>query len=466
MKLPQEFVERMRNLMDEEEYNSFIRAIKAKIQIHSLRVNTLKIGVEEFLRLFPHPLEQVPWCKQGFYLPKGFKASKHPYYYAGLYYLQDPSAMLPGAVLDPGPGEKVLDLCAAPGGKSTQIAAAMEGKGLLVLNDINAKRIKALIKNVENFGVRNAVIINNNPEDLAELYPEYFDRVLVDAPCSGEGMFRREARLITAWRRNFHPSCCVPLQRSLLDAAAQLVAAGGRLVYSTCTFSPEENEGQVQSFLERHPDFYLLTLSGVNGVSPGRGGWIGDERFAQTGRIWPHLSRGEGQFAAVLARQDGAGRKGDHGPKRRRAFPYQAPGERELAPFYAFCFEAGIDPLPGRLYRSGEELFLLPDDLPDLSGLKIIRYGLLLGSLKPGRFQPAQAFALALNRQGAGRRLELSSDSPDLLRYLRGETLLLGEEVLPEKGWILVTTDGFPLGWAKRLGGLIKNHYPSSWRLL
>lgn len=465
MRLPQEFVERMRNLMDEQEYNSFMQAIKAKIQIHSLRVNTLKIGVEEFLRIFPYPLEQVPWCKQGFYLPKGFKASKHPYYYAGLYYLQDPSAMLPGAVLAPRPGEKVLDLCAAPGGKSTQIAAAMEGRGVLVLNDINPKRIKALIKNVENFGVRNAVITNNNPEDLATLYPEYFDRVLVDAPCSGEGMFRREARLTTAWRRNFHPSCCVPLQRSLLEAAARMVAPGGRLVYSTCTFSPEENEGQVRSFLERHSDFQLLALSGVDGVSPGRGEWIGDPRFAQTGRIWPHLSRGEGQFAAVMARLGETGRKGGSESFPRRGFPNPAPDQRELAPFLAFCSEVGIDPPSGRLYRLGEELYLLPGDLSDLSGLKVIRCGLLLGVLKPGRFQPAQAFALALGRQEAERRLELPSNSPELFRYLRGETLLLGEETLPEKGWILVTTDGFPLGWAKRLGGLIKNHYPPAWRM-
>lgn len=465
MKLPQEFVERMQGLMEEEEYSGFIKALKAKVRIHSLRVNTLKISVEDFLVSFPYELESVPWCRQGFYLPKGLKASRHPYYYAGLYYLQDPSAMLPGVVLAPASGERILDLCAAPGGKSTQIAAAMGGKGLLVLNDINPKRTKALIKNVENFGVRNAVITNNDPGDLADLFPAYFDRVLIDAPCSGEGMFRREARLTTAWRRNFHPTCCVPQQRALLDSAAQMVAPGGRLVYSTCTFSPEENEGQVSEFLKRHPDFYLLPLSGIQGISPGRGEWSGDRRLDQVGRIWPHLTRGEGQFAAVFEREDRRGVEKKTDPARSPFFA-QGLNKQEIIPFMDFCAEVGIEIQEGRFYTSGEELLLLPEELPDLSGLNVIRCGLLLGKLRSGRFVPSQALALALNKETGHRRLELPSDSWEVLKYLRGETLLLDERILPEKGWILVTTDGFPLGWAKRLGGLIKNNYPAAWRML
>ena len=307
MKLPAEFTEKMRDLLGDDEYQAFYRALREKVITHCLRINTAKITVEEFLRIFPYPLKEVPWCRQAFYLPKGFKASKHPYYHAGLYYLQEPSAVLPGVLLDPQPGEKVLDLCAAPGGKTTQIGAAMKNRGLLFANDVNPRRLQALLKNVENFGIHNIIILNEKPEALAARFPRYFDRVLVDAPCSGEGMFRREPRLTTAWRRNYHPKYCVPLQRDLLKEAAKMVAPGGMLVYSTCTFSPEEDERQVAWFLETHPDFHPAVLPELSGVSPGRGEWAGYPDLTGTVRIWPHLARGEGHFTAVCG---GGGKEG------------------------------------------------------------------------------------------------------------------------------------------------------------
>lgn len=458
MKLPEEFTTKMQSLMTNEEYQLLIKELKRKIMIRSLRVNTCKVSVAEFLRIFPYELTPVPWCPEGFYLPKGFKASKHPFYYAGLYYLQDPSAMLPAAVLAPEAGERVLDLCAAPGGKSTQIGAMMNGSGLLLMNDISPKRTRALLKNVENFGLRNIVVTNNQPPELCAVFANYFDRVLVDAPCSGEGMFRREPRLLIAWRRNFHPSHCTPIQSELLDYAARMVAPAGRLVYSTCTFSPEENELQVKDFLEKHPNFKLLSIN-RDGVSPGRGEWAGDARLNKTSRIWPHLSRGEGQFAAVLQKADG-GERGEL-----PSWVECEPEERKLKPFREFCSTVGITPPPGRLFMQENDLLLLPEGLPDLQSLELVRTGLFVGELSHERFSPSHQFALALERQTARRQLELAADSYEVLKYLRGDTLLANEASVAGNGWILVTTNGFPLGWVKRVGNLIKNYYHPAWRI-
>lgn len=458
MKLPDEFTEKMRRLMDQEEYETFIRELKRKVMIHSLRVNTKKITVAEFLRIFPYELTPVPWCAEGFYLPKGFKASKHPYYYAGLYYLQDPSAMLPVAALAPQPGERILDLCSAPGGKATQIGAATSDRSFLLMNDINPKRTKALLKNVENFGLKNIVVTNNQPQELAAVFPNYFDRVLVDAPCSGEGMFRREPRLMIAWRRDYHPKVCTPIQAEMLACAARMVAPGGRLVYSTCTFSPEENELQVKEFLTRHPEFHLVGID-QEGVSPGRAAWAGDAQLEKTGRIWPHLSRGEGQFAAILVKTN-AGVREDGAP-----FAYTEPEAARLRPFWDFCSEVGITPPPGRFWQQGDDLLLLPAELPALSGLNVVRLGLFLGEIRHDRFVPSHPLALALERQQAKRQIELPPTSAEVIKYLKGETLLATEATPSGNGWILVTTGGFPLGWAKRVGNLVKNNYPSAWRI-
>jgi NOL1/NOP2/sun family putative RNA methylase len=460
MKLPDEFVSKMQDLMDEEEYATFIRELKRKIMVHSLRVNTKKNTVSEFLRIFPYELTSVPWCAEGFYLPKGFKASKHPFYYAGLYYLQDPSAMLPVVALAPQRGERILDLCSAPGGKATQIGAATNDQSFILMNDINPKRTKALLKNVENFGLKNFVVTNNQPQELAAAFPGYFDRVLIDAPCSGEGMFRREPKLRIAWRRDYHPRVCAPLQAELLNSAAQLVAPGGRIVYSTCTFSPEENERQVKAFLAQHPDFYLGPIS-LGEVSPGRGEWAGDPALQKTGRIWPHLSRGEGQFAAVLEKKAVEARELEPSVH----FSGREPDASSLQPFWDFCDEVGIKPLTGRFLRKEDDLLLLPPELPDLTGLNVIRLGLFLGELRYGLFRPSHPFALALDKQEARRQLELPPDSVEVLKYLKGETLMVTEETPAGNGWILVTTSGYPLGWAKRLGNLVKNQYPPAWRM-
>lgn len=363
-----------------------------------------------------------------------------------------------GRVAFPPTRERVLDLCAAPGGKTTQLGAAMKNKGLLFANDINPRRLQALLKNVENFGLANTVILNDDPETLAARYPRFFDRVLVDAPCSGEGMFRRERRLTTAWRRNYHPSCCAPVQRRLLEEAAKMVAPGGILVYSTCTFSPEENEEQVARFLTYRPDFSLVPLPLPPGTTAGRGDWAGGGELPGTVRIWPHRARGEGHFAAVLRRKDGPREEPPAG------YPYGEPDRRSAAAFADFCAEVGINPPPGRLQVENGKFFLLPPGLPSLAKLNVFRAGLFLGELRPGGFKPAAALALALERQDALRQLDLSPGSPELARYLRGETLLLDEDRVPGKGWILVTTGGFPLGWAKRLGKLVRNEYPPSWR--
>lgn len=316
--IPMAFLERMQQLLGSD-YGAFLSSYDNPRYV-GIRVNTLKISVPSFLGMSPFELKPVPWCSTGFYVQAGLKPGKHPYYHAGLYYIQEPSAMAPVEMLDVVPGEKVLDLCAAPGGKSTQIAAKLQGEGLLVTNDINAERTKALAKNMELYGVRNAVVLNETPERIACSFPAYFDKILIDAPCSGEGMFRKDEDMARQWEVHSTSKCTV-MQHDILNSAAAMLAPGGRIVYSTCTFAPEENEAMIARFLDQHADFELVPLPQELGFAPGRPEWLyrlntegGDAVFssqaasltAQCGRLWPHLIEGEGHFLAVLQQKSEA----------------------------------------------------------------------------------------------------------------------------------------------------------------
>lgn len=280
MKLPSALKEKMIKLLGQSEYEELAEALLNGQRQYGLSVNTLKVCVDEFIKLSPFRLEAVPWSAGGFYISGDDMPGRRPYYHAGLYYIQEPSAMLPAQALDAKPGEKVLDLCAAPGGKTVQIASAMQGKGLLFSNDISADRVRALVKNIGLCGVRNAIVLNEEPEKLALRLGGYFDRVLVDAPCSGEGMFRKDETAARSWER-FGPEHCTRLQERILDSADRLLKPGGTLVYSTCTFSPEENEIMIHKFIERHGGYELADIPKAGGIEGGRPQWMNDGRTQQ-----------------------------------------------------------------------------------------------------------------------------------------------------------------------------------------
>ena len=358
--------------------------------------------------------------------------------------------MAPAVLLDAQPGELVLDLCAAPGGKSTQIAAALQGRGLLVCNEINPGRAKILARNIERLGITNALVLQETPQRIAAAFPHCFDRVLVDAPCSGEGMFRKEAAASADWSEATVAHCAAR-QQEILDAAAVLLKAGGRLVYSTCTFAPAENEGAIAAFLRRHPDFALEAPGeAARFFAPGNPDWAEgqDPTLAKTCRLWPHELPCEGHFAAVLRYC------GDAENAWQPVRSVQVP-----AVWRAFADECLPDAPEGVLISFGDTLYAAPPVLPQLEGLRVLRAGLELGQMRKGRFVPAHALALASRDAAACCRLE--PDDPRLAQYLEGQQIL-GDAC----GWTLVFAGSYPIGWAKGSGGVLKNHFPKGLRHL
>lgn len=420
--LPEEFVIRMRERL-KEDFPAFLRSYETP-SVRGLRVNPLKISREEFLSRSPYPLTPVAWEENGFYLEEG-KAGAHPFHAAGLYYMQEPSAMCAVPMLGVKAGERVLDLCAAPGGKATQIAAALNGTGILIANEYEFSRAKILSSNLERLGVKNAAVVSESSRRLAAKYPAYFDKILVDAPCSGEGMFKKEAMAIPEWSLQ-NVKRCAARQRDILDSAAQMLSVGGTLVYSTCTFSPEEDEEQVETFLKEHREFSLL----------------------RTELLLPHEVRGEGHFAAALQKNEGE-RRG------KKPFPTARNGAAERA-FAEFSKEFFPSPHEYEIciLRDGR-LFAIPEGLPELPE-RILRAGVELGEWDGRTFKPAHCLALSLHR-GEARERELGEDWE---RYLRGEAL----PASGKNGWVAVTYCGFPLGLGKIVNGVLKNHYPKGLR--
>ncbi len=427
--LPEVFLERMKVQLGEE-YPAFLNSLERPRAV-ALRFNPLKGDAPEL----PFVAERVPWEPVGYYYDPESRPGLHPFHEAGVYYLQEASAMAPVALLDPQPGEKICDLCAAPGGKTTQIAGRMMGEGFLLCNEINPKRAKILSRNVERMGVANALVTNEHPATLAERFAGLFDRVLIDAPCSGEGMFRKEEAAVTDWSLET-VSMCARRQAEILHSGAQMVRPGGRLVYSTCTFAPEEDEDAVAEFLRTHPEFVpeIVEAPWFEGVE--NGGF----------RMWPHKLRGEGHFAAVLRRI--GGEEGE---------PVTASGEKLPRAWTDFAKEMGINLPKGKLITFGQSLYWVPEEMPELRRLKVMRPGLELGELKKDRFEPAHALALWLKT--ATRTCSLSADSRELSAYMHGETL-----PSDQRGWCLVMADNYSIGWAKGDGNWLKNHYPKGLR--
>ena len=425
--LPEAFLARMAQRLGDM-YPAFLRSYDEPY-LRGLRLNPLK----PCDRPPPGLGDPVPWEKSGFYLDLDSPAGKLPQHEAGAYYLQEPSAMLPAAILNPQPGERVLDLCAAPGGKSTQLGARLAGEGLLVCNEPVFKRAQVLSQNIERMGIVNALVVSAMPAQLAERWPEGFDAIQVDAPCSGEGMFRRHPETRDEWTPE-SPAGCAKRQAEILDCAARLVRPGGRIVYSTCTLNPLENEDTVAAFLGRHPDFSLqpFHLPGAD---------------APTGMLicYPHLMRGEGHFAALLMRQ-GDGEAAPLPPDR----SLKQPDKAQITALRDFAPDA---PTPTALM--GDTLVALPE-IPDLRGLKALRVGLHLGELKGKVFRPDHAWALSACPPEVPR---VALGEEQALCYLRGETV-----PAEGRGWVLPTFAGLPLGWGKRSDGVMKNHYPKDLR--
>ena len=427
--LPEAFLIRMQSQLGEE-YDEYLQSLERPRAV-ALRFNPLKGDVPSL----PFVGENVPWEPNGFYYDPDSRPGLHPYHEAGVYYLQEASAMSAVALLDPQPGERVCDLCSAPGGKSTQIAGRMQGQGFLLCNEWSPKRAKILSQNIERMAVSHALVTNETADNLARHLPGFFDRVLIDAPCSGEGMFRKEEAAITDWSQET-VEMCARRQAEILDAGAKLLRAGGRLVYSTCTFAPEENEQTIAAFLQRNPDFALEDVSAP---------WFSQVGIGQF-RLWPHKLLGEGHFAAVLRKQGDSPVEGDG-----------CPGEKLPPQWQAFAKELNIQLPAGKAILFGTNLFWAPEDLPNLRGLKVLRPGLALGEVKKDRFEPAHALALWLKQ--CKNMVSFPADSNQVRAYMHGD--VIAEST---KGWCLVQADGYSIGWGKGDGNQIKNHYPKGLR--
>lgn len=456
--LPQAFVERMREQLGAEA-DAFFASYESP-RAYGLRRNPLKQTAEQFERLMPWQLEPVGWADEGYYYSDADRPGKHVYHEMGLYYIQEPSAMCVAQIADPQPGEVVLDLCAAPGGKSTQLAGRMAGEGLLVCNEIVPNRAKILAQNIERMGVKNAVVLNHSPQELEVRFPAFFDRIVVDAPCSGEGMFHKEEAALTEWSPE-NVQMCAQRQRDILACAVNMLCPGGVLVYSTCTFASAEDEDMIRWLLDKYPD---LTLQPIDTAALD----ISDGEIRGTGRIYPHRQRGEGHFVARLMKggirlprqsavrmsDDSSGKRDKKGKKKMKdAAPTDAwAGYEAFAKQYLRC------ELNGCRQMFGDQLYLVPQEMPDLRGMKVLRPGLHLGTDKKNRFEPSHALALALRADQVSQVCE--TDEPE--QYLRGMTLSCDPAL---DGWVLVTYQGMPLGWGKASRGVVKNHYPKGLRI-
>ncbi len=418
MNLPEAYLDRMRGQLGAD-FPAYLAAM-AQPEKRAARANGLKLGPEALLSLRP---AFVPAGGEGFLLPEGFAPGKDPLHGAGAYYVQELSAQMPVELLELTPSMAVLDLCAAPGGKSSQLAARVP-QGVLFANEIVPNRAAVLLGNLERMGVKNAVVASMDPEKLVRALGPVFDAVLVDAPCAGEGMFRKDPGAVREWSEA-HVDACAKRQRAILASAQAAVKAGGQLVYSTCSFSPAENEGNVEWFLREYPDFELL-----------------EQR-----RLYPHTSLGEGQFAARLRRR---------GDAPATAF---LPSKSDKAPLAEAFLKKETEGLTGslRLLPDGRALLLPPLPCP-LDGLRLLRAGLLVGETVKGRFVPAHALAMAA---GCPLRQKTEVSEADALRYLHGETL-----PTDRAGWCAVTYAGLALGLGKGAGGILKNHLPKGLRMM
>lgn len=452
--LPAGFLQRMKELLGSE-YEEFLVSYE-QFPLVGLRVNTLKLSPQQFLAISPFKLVPVPGLEDAFLVQGEAQPGRHPYHAAGLYYLQDPSAMVAAVLLDPQPGERVLDLSAAPGGKTTQLAAMMQGLGLLIANEIDRERVWDLVENLERFGIHNAIVTNETPSRLSRQMGGFFDRVLLDAPCSGEGMFWKSQSARLQWTPTLVESCSIR-QLSILQEAARLVRPGGRLVYATCTFEHKENEGVITSFLYDHTEFNLVDIPRLPGFAPGIERWAGRiySQMQRTKRLWPQNWPGGGQYIAVLEKNI------DEQPSYPSRSRRKQPPKEALMLYETFVKDTLLpDSSDRHLGQEGNYLYQLPDELPDFGNLRVVRHGWWLGTMQKNWFEPSHALALGITSEEALRVANLDINQAEVLAYLNGEPFLSEGP----NGWVLVAVNGYPLGWGKRVKNVVKNHYPKGLR--
>lgn len=464
MNLPADFLEKMKELLGEE-YHNFLESYESK-KYQALRLNSLKLKeveceweyIKEELGILD--TAEVPWAKAAYYYEEEVHPGKHPYHEAGVYYIQEPSAMAPAALLAPNPGERVLDLCAAPGGKSTQLAFFLGQEGLLISNEIHPARCKILSQNVERMGIRNAIVTNEDSAVLAKHFKEFFHKIMVDAPCSGEGMFRKNSEAIEEWSKE-QVLVCANRQAMILNNAAKMLMPGGTMVYSTCTFSVEENEQVIARFLEEHEEFESLEQDVP---------WFDKGKIKGTYRLFPHHIKGEGHFVALLHKKGQPIQEVQRKPAKRenksvldkvQTQAYQEFIKQTLS-------EKAADAFPIENFMLfGDQLYCLPKDAPSLKGLHVLRAGLHLGTFKKNRFEPSHALALTLDVKNVQRSVSFLPTDTRIGAYYRGESLYLREEDgvrEDEKGWCLVCVNGYSAGWGKLSAYQLKNHYPKGLR--
>ena len=452
MILPLEYKEKMKKMLGED-YLSFIKSYEDE-RTYGLRVNTIKLSIDNFLNINDFVLSPIPWCKEGFYYLPGDNPGKHPYHESGMYYIQEPSAMAVVEFLNPQPNERILDLCAAPGGKSTAIAGKMKGEGILISNEINPKRARVLSENIERMGIENTIVTNEPPETISKKFRDFFHKVLVDAPCSGEGMFRKEPLSSEEWSLE-NVRTCAERQLNILEYAKDTVMKGGLLVYSTCTFSPEENEQVIEKFLKKNKEFSLEKQKDFYPFEHGQNKWTVSnfEEIDKAIRIWPHKVKGEGHFIAVMRKNGGSSA---HFNKVK--YPLDKNKLRDLYQFEENYLKRDLN---GNIFPFGDNIYMLKENI-DIKGLKVLRPGLHIGILKKNRFEPSHSLALYLKKDDFKNSISFSSHSDEIIRYLKGETL----NFHGTKGWNLVLVDGYSIGWGKMSNGVLKNHYPRGLRWL
>lgn len=466
--LPLPFLERMKEMLGDD-YDAFLKSYENP-RTYGLRVNTAKLSCQEFEALSPFKLQPIPWISNGYFYNEESRPARCPYYQAGLYYLQEPSATTPASRLPIEPGDFVLDLCAAPGGKATALGAALNDTGFLLANDISTSRARALLRNLELFGIKNMLVTDEKPAKLAQRFPSFFNKILLDAPCSGEGMFRKEEALARDWTPEKSAELS-DIQKDLVLKAADMLRPGGMLLYSTCTFAPCEDEEVVAYLLSERPDMELIEMPGYEGFSEGRPKFAGaaaafdSEELRKCVRIFPHKMDGEGHFLALFRK------KGDSLPPVFRSLE-KGPDKNTRKWLDEFFAEIGLKTLGGQEFywnrvevRKDKVYYHLPFPL-DLRGISFLRNGLYLGDLKKNRFEPSQPLALALHKGDIEATISLSVSDERITRYLKGETLNIEpDEAAHKKGWHLLCADGYPVGFGKLVNGILKNKYPAGWRV-
>lgn len=427
--LPKQFLDEMKEILGSE-FDDFLKSYDEP-KTTGLRLNTMKMDKDKLLDLDLFQLTSIPWAEEGFYYDEKInRPGKNPLHESGAYYLQEPSAMSVVPKLEVKEGDKVLDLCAAPGGKSTYILSKLNNTGILVSNEINPTRIKALGENLERFGAKNCIITNTDSTNLKKVFTGYFDKVVIDAPCSGQGMFRKDQVAIDDWSYSKVLEC-QSIQRDIIKDGFEMLNKDGVLVYSTCTFAKEENEYVINEFINENEGANLVFME----------------------RLWPHKVKGEGHFVAKIKKVS----EETCFTKRIKVKPLG----KELSDYKNFEKKFLNIEIKGEFYIKGENLYLLPENCPDTKKLKVLRNGLHLGLLKKNRFEPSHAFSHYLTIDDVQNIEDLSINDDRTKEYLRGSTIKTDKS----RGWVLVTIEGIPLGWGKETNGILKNHYPKGLRI-